>query len=294
VEAIVASMLPLSGAAVLGPWPLVLAAFAIGACVGSFLNVCIHRLPAEQSVVAPRSRCPHCHTPIAWYDNVPVLSWLWLAARCRACGASIAARYPIVEAATGLLGILALAAFGPTPQAVLVFAFTAALLLVSVIDLDHRFIPDEVSKPGIAIGILASMLPGGIGLFDALAGACLGGGILWAVAWSYERSTGVEGMGFGDVKLLAMIGAFEGWTAIPAVLVIASLSGSLVGVGLIVLRLVSREGRRVGRRFGAPALLTFARRALRRTAIPFGPFLALGGMLVLYLPDFVGFSFFRF
>src|SRR5262245_5781171 len=191
-----------------GGWPLVVLAFAVGASIGSFLNVCIYRLPTDESVVRPASRCPQCATPIAWHDNVPVLSWLWLHARCRSCRAPIPARYPLVELATGGLALLALAMLGPTPAALVAFAFTAALLLITFVDLDHRFIPDEVSLPGIVIGLAAAFLPGGVTPLDALLGTLLGGGILWAVAWSYERLTGVEGMGFGDVKLLAMMGAF--------------------------------------------------------------------------------------
>jgi leader peptidase (prepilin peptidase)/N-methyltransferase len=268
---------------------MLLLAFAAGSCVGSFLNVCIHRLPADQSVVRPRSRCPRCDTPIAWYDNVPLLSWAWLRARCRACGEPISARYPLVEASTGGLALLALATFGPTPLAALAFAFTAALLLVTFIDLDHRFIPDEVSLPGIVAGLGASFLPGWIGPAAALGGVVLGGGILWALAWGYERVTGIEGMGLGDVKLLAMIGAFLGWQAIPAVLVIASIAGSLAGVVVMMTQGGGRAGRRVARRLGLLAVLPFVQRAARRTAIPFGPFLALGAVLALYCPALIPF-----
>jgi len=268
-----------------GGWLVLSLAFALGACIGSFLNVCIHRLPQDESVLRPASRCPRCATPIAWRDNIPLLSWLLLGARCRACRTPIPARYPLVEAATGGLAVLALVGFGPSAAAAVAFLFTAALLLITFVDFDHRFIPDEVSLPGIAVGVGAAFLPRGVGPLDALAGAVLGGGFLWAVAWSYEHLTGVEGMGFGDVKLLAMIGAFLGWQAIPAVLVVASLTGSLAGLALIF----TRRGRwrigRVARRLGASAVLPFVRRAARRTEIPFGPFLALGALLALYHPS---------
>src|SRR2546428_4714829 len=246
-------MVPLPAAAA-GAWPLFALTFTVGACIGSFLNVCIHRLPAEESVVRPGSRCPGCATPIAWYDNVPVVSWAWLGARCRACGARIPARYPLVEAATGALALLALVRFGATPAAAVAFAFSAALLLITFIDLDHRFIPDEVSLPGIVVGFACAFLPGRIGPVDALLGALVGGGLLWAVAWGYERSTGVEGMGYGDVKLLAMIGAFLGWQAVPAVLVVASVTGSVAGIALIAVRGGGRNGRRVVGRLGLRAL----------------------------------------
>lgn len=262
-------------------------AFAVGACVGSFLNVCIHRLPEDESVVRPRSRCPHCGTQLAWHDNIPLFSWLWLRARCRSCGAPISSRYPLVEVTTGALAVVALIVYGATPFAAVAFAFTAALLLITFVDVDHRFIPDEVSLPGIVVGLGASFLPGGIDPVDALGGVVLGGGVLWAIAWGYERITGIEGMGYGDVKLLAMIGAFLGWQVIPTVLIVASITGSVAG-GVVI----ARRGRvgRVVRRCGIGALVPAIRRAARRTEIPFGPFLALGAALALYLPQLRPFS----
>jgi len=264
--------------------PLLALAFAMGASVGSFLNVCIHRIPEDLSVVSPASRCPHCETPIAWYDNVPILSWLWLRGRCRSCDAPIAARYPFVEFLGGVLAVIAMVRLGPTPMGLVAFAFTAALLLITFIDFDHFFIPDEVSLPGIVVGLGVALLPGGIGLADALAGVALGGGLLWLVAWSYERATGLEGMGFGDVKLLAMIGAFLGWQALPVVLLIASIGGSLVGV-LAIFGARGRAGMgKVRRTLGPGAVVPYLRRRARTTAIPFGPFLALGALVVLYAP----------
>ena len=266
------------------PWPLLTVTFAFGAIVGSFLNVCIHRIPAEESVVRPRSRCPGCRSPIAWYDNVPIVSWMVLGARCRRCGTRIAARYPLVEAIAGLLAVLALVRLGPTPHAVAAFAFTAALLLITFIDLDHLFIHDEVSLPGIVVGLGVALFPGGITLADALFGVVLGGGVLWALAATYEWLTGVEGMGFGDVKLLAMIGAFVGWQGIPIVLLIASVTGTVAGLLVIFSRRGRRGLRRVRRRLGLRAVLPYLRRLGRSTEIPFGPFLALGAVVVLYVP----------
>jgi len=268
-------------------WPLWTLAFVLGACIGSFLNVCIYRMPADESVLHPRSRCPGCGTAIAWYDNVPILSWALLRARCRGCGTPISARYPLVEAATGVLAVVALARFGPEPLTIALFAFTAALLLITFIDLDHRFIPDEVSLPGIAVGLGVSLLPGGIGIANAALGAILGGGILWLIAWGYETFAGREGMGYGDVKLLAMIGAFLGWQAIPAVIVIASLAGSVAGLFAMLDRTGRQRLQRVGKRLGPGAVAVSLRRASRRTEIPFGPFLALGALLVLYVPSVV-------
>ena len=266
--------------------PLVLlVAFVAGACIGSFLNVCISRIPAEESVVRPGSRCPRCATPIAWYDNIPLLSWALLGARCRTCRGPIPIRYPFVEAATGALAVFALLRFGASPFALVAFAFTAALLLITFVDLDHRFIPDEISLPGIVIGLGLSFLPGGLDPIDSLIGVLVGGGLLWAVAWTYERLTGVEGMGLGDVKLLAMIGAFLGWQAVPLVLVISSVTGSLAGLGVMIAQGASGRGRRVVHRLGVRALPRYAQRAARRTEIPFGPFLALGAVFALYFPD---------
>ena len=209
-----------------GEWPVYILALLVGLSIGSFLNVCIHRLPAEQSLVWPGSRCPRCASPIAWYDNVPIVSWLRLGGRCRACHAPISVRYPVIELLTGGLALLSLARFGATPWAVVAFAFACALVVVSVIDLEHGIIPDVISLPGILVGLAVSALvPGGVGLWNAFAGAVLGGGLLWAIAAGYQRAAGIEGLGLGDVKLLAMIGAFLGWQSLPAVLLVASITG---------------------------------------------------------------------
>lgn len=276
-----ASPMPLPVADRAGEWPIFALAILFGLVVGSFLNVCIHRIPAGQSLVWPGSRCPSCAGPIAWYDNLPVLSWLRLGGRCRACRAAIAARYPVVELLGGGLAVLSVARFGLTPWAAVAFAFACALLVVSVIDLDEGIIPDVISLPGILVGLAASALvPGGVGLWDSFAGACLGGGLLWAVAALYQRAAGIEGLGLGDVKLLAMIGAFLGWQSIPAVLLVASLTGSIGGLALIVSRRGRARARRVLRALGPGALA----RHLRRTPLPFGPFLALGAAVALYVP----------
>jgi len=264
------------------PLPVAVLAFIVGLAIGSFLNVCIHRIPAGQSIVWPGSRCPACAAPIAWYDNVPLLSWVRLAGRCRACRAPIAARYPVVEAMTGALAVLSVARFGITPWAVVAFAFSCAMLVVSFIDLDEGIIPDVVSLPGILVGLAVSALvPGGAGFWNAFAGAGLGGGLLLAVAAAYQRAAGIEGLGLGDVKLLAMIGAFVGWQSIPAVLLIASIGGSLGGVAILLAPRGRARARRVLASLGPAALV----RHFRRTPLPFGPFLALGAVTALYVPD---------
>lgn len=273
--------MPLPVADRAGEWPVLVLALLVGLAIGSFLNVCIHRIPREQSVVWPGSRCPTCAVPIAWYDNLPLLSWLRLGGRCRACHATISVRYPLIELLTAGLAALSVARFGVTPWAAVAFAFVCALVVVSVIDLDHGIIPDVISLPGILVGLAVSALvPGGVGLWDAFAGAVLGGGLLWAVAAGYQRAAGIEGLGLGDVKLLAMIGAFLGWQSLPAVLLVASLTGSLGGLALIASRRGRTRARRVLRALGPGALA----RHLRRTPLPFGPFLALGALAALYVP----------
>jgi leader peptidase (prepilin peptidase) / N-methyltransferase len=273
--------MPLPVADRAGEWPVLVLALLVGLAIGSFLNVCIHRIPREQSVVWPGSRCPTCAAPIAWYDNLPLLSWLRLAGQCRACHAPISARYPLIELLTAGLAALSVARFGVTPWAAVAVAFVCALVVVSVIDLDHGIIPDVISLPGILVGLAVSALvPGGVGLWDAFAGAVLGGGLLWAVAAGYQRAAGLEGLGLGDVKLLAMIGAFLGWQSLPAVLLVASITGSLGGLALITSRRGRTRARRVLRALGPGALA----RHLRRTPLPFGPFLALGALAALYVP----------
>ncbi len=241
---------------------LTFAVFIFGAVVGSFLNVCIHRIPSNESVAFPASHCPHCHTPIRPYDNIPILSYLLLRGRCRECAVPISHRYPIVEMLAGIAAVAAVSAFGLSATALLVFAFLAALIVITFIDLDHQIIPDAISIPGIFVGFAASLLPGQPSWIASLAGILIGGGSLWAVAAGYEWLTGREGMGGGDIKLLAMIGAFLGWRGIPVTLLLASLLGTIIGVSLMIAR-----GRDT------------------KMAIPFGPFLAVGAACALFWGD---------
>lgn len=237
--------------------------FFLGACIGSFLNVVIHRLPRGESLVAPRSRCPACESTIAWYDNLPILSWLVLRGRCRRCGAGISVRYPIVELLTALVAIAVHARLGLTLEGLVAFYFAATLLAIAYIDLDHQIIPDVLSLPGIVVGLVAAPLlhPGTWleALQAAFLGALLGGGILFAVAYGYERMTGREGMGGGDVKLLAMVGAFLGWQGVLLTLLLGSLVGSVIGISIMV-----------------------ARGADSKLAIPFGPFLSIGAFVAMF------------
>jgi leader peptidase (prepilin peptidase)/N-methyltransferase len=233
--------------------------FFFGACIGSFLNVCIYRIPSGLSVVHPGSSCPRCRTLIAFYDNLPILSYLLLRGKCRSCRAPIAVRYPFVELLGGLLALACALAFGLTLHALVVFAFIATLIVVALIDLDHRIIPDVISLPGIPLFFLASMAVPTLTWQSSLVGILVGGGSLFSVAWVYQRITGREGMGGGDIKLLAMIGAMTGWQGVVFTLFAASAVGTVIGILAML-----RSGGNM------------------RLAIPFGPFLALGAVIYLF------------
>ncbi|MEW6719078.1 MAG: prepilin peptidase [Thermodesulfobacteriota bacterium] len=238
---------------------LVLPAFLLGACMGSFLNVVIHRLPRGESIVFPGSRCPACGRPIRPLENIPILGYLLLRGRCAGCGGRISARYPLVEALTAA-GFAAIAWHSGAGWALFRdLLFFSLLVPIAFIDLDHRIIPDELSLGGLAAGMILSFLPEGDWKGSA-AGALLGGGVLYGTAFLYEKVRGAEGMGGGDIKLIAMIGAFLGWRG--AVLTI--FFGSLLGVagGLLAMRK------------GGEGL---------RTAIPFGPYLCVAALLARYL-----------
>ena len=227
----------------------------LGLCVGSFLNVCIYRLPLRQSLVTPRSRCTSCGRTLTWSDNIPVLSWAWQRARCRTCGAPISWMYPAVEIVTGLVFLGAYLMYGPTPLFVVRAAFASSLIVLFVIDLQHRILPNVITIPGIAIGLLCSFfLPPG--WLDSLLGIAVGGGTLFAIAEGYYRVRRMEGLGMGDVKLLAMIGAFLGWKLVLLTLILASFAGSLAGVTLIA-----------------------SGRGSMKLALPFGTFLAVGAVV---------------
>ena len=230
-----------------------------GAMVGSFLNVCICRLPKEESIIWPGSHCPHCKNPIKFYDNIPLLSYLLLKGRCRYCDASISIQYPIVEAITALSSLFLFMSFGVSLTFIYYFSFVAALIVITVIDLCHQIIPDVISLPGIGVGLLASLFIPQITFFNSLIGVLLGGGSLFLVATVYQWLFKREGMGGGDVKLLAMIGAFLGWKAVILTILLSSLIGSITGIIIMILK---------GKDF--------------KYAIPFGPFLSLGAVIALF------------
>ena len=214
-------------------WIVIIPAFIFGLMAGSFLNVVIYRLPLGKSVVKPRSFCPGCGKTISWHENIPVLSWLVLRGKCRGCGSAISPRYPVIELLGGLLAVLAVYLHGEWVNAGFAYAFLMALLAITMIDWDHRIIPDQISLSFIAAGLAWSFFNPGLSLASSAAGALAGGGSLWLVGFIYKKIRNADGMGGGDVKLMAMIGAFLGIGLILPVIVIASLLGSIYGISLM-------------------------------------------------------------
>ncbi len=241
------------------PYLIEMFIFLMGLCIGSFLNVCIYRLPESKSIVHPRSMCPNCDTRIPFYDNIPLFSYLWLKGKCRRCKVKISMRYPMVELLGGLVALGTYLRFGLTIETLIYYVFIAALLVVTFIDLDHRIIPDAITLPGIPICFAASFALPAITYKDALLGILIGGGSLFLVAWVYTILTKKEGMGGGDIKLLAMMGAIVGWQGVLFTIFVASLVGTLAGFAVM---LQSRKGMKL--------------------AVPFGPFLSIGSITYIF------------
>lgn len=235
---------------------LAAAAFAVfGLAVGSFLNVCIHRIPNRVSIVWPASRCTQCDRPLAWFENIPLVSYAVLGGRCRTCRARISIQYPIVEAITMAVFVLLLQVFGFDSILIPRLLFACVLIVLFAIDLEHQILPNVITLPGIVAGFLCSLvwLPGPV---SSLIGIAIGGGILWLIAEVWLKLRGIEGMGFGDVKMLAMVGAFLGWKMVVLTFVLSSLLGGIIGIIVIA----SRRGK-----------LT--------TAVPFGTMLAVAAFV---------------
>lgn len=235
--------------------------FLFGLVVGSFLNVCIYRLPRGESLAWPGSRCTSCGRSLSWHENIPVVSWAALGGRCRTCRTRISVMYPLVELVTGIVFLAGWLIYGPTPLLAVRLFFVCAMIVLFAIDLKHRILPNVITLPGIVVGFVASLVlpPGWI---SSLMGIVLGGGVLLAIAEAYYRARGIEGLGMGDVKMLAMIGAFLGWRLMLVTLVLASFSGSLVGAALL---LSGRGG--------------------MKYALPFGTFLAAGALAAAVVGD---------
>lgn len=238
--------------------------FLVGLCVGSFLNVCIYRLPEGKPLAVSRSACPACDSQIRFYDNIPVLSFLMLRGRCRRCNAPIPIRYPIVELITGLCALCTAVKFGIGLEGAVYFVFMSALIIIIYIDIDHRIIPNVITLPGIPICFMASFVLPSMTVKASVLGIVAGGGSLLTVAWVYRLITGREGMGGGDIKLLAMMGALIGWQGVLFTIYAASVSGTLVGLPVILLN-----------------------KKNFKFAIPFGPFLSIGAIAYIFFGDAV-------
>lgn len=228
-----------------------------GLLVGSFLNVCIFRLPRGTSIVWPASACGSCKRELRWFENIPIVSWVVLGAKCARCKAPISVQYPLVEAITAGLFVLVAATTPAGPQLAARLLFVCALIVLFGIDLEHQILPNSITLPGIVIGVLFS-LTGPPGWRASLLGVLLGGGVLYAIAWGYYAVRREEGLGMGDVKMLGMIGAFLGWQAVLLTLVLASLSGAVIGVAMIAFQ-----------------------RGSMKYALPFGTFLAIGAVVAM-------------
>jgi leader peptidase (prepilin peptidase)/N-methyltransferase len=236
--------------------------FIFGAVVGSFLNVCIFRLPAKTSIIKPLSQCPHCHHPIRFYDNIPIISFIVLRGKCRDCDGKISWRYPLVELITAALSLLLFLQFGLTLRFLIFFIFTAVLIVITFIDLDHQIIPDVLTLPGIPVFFLLAIFVVKIPWLEALIGLLIGGGVLFAIAFVYELLTKREGMGGGDVKLLAMIGGFLGWKSLIFILLFSSFSGAIAGITAMIIK-----------------------KQDMKYAVPFGPFLSAAAVAYLFWGD---------
>jgi leader peptidase (prepilin peptidase)/N-methyltransferase len=236
-------------------WLVLLTITLLGLCIGSFLNVCAYRLPLGESVVHPRSRCTSCGRMLSWYDNLPVVSWVALRGRCRTCGKPVSWMYPAVEIVTALVFAITYLTYGLTLLSVVRVIFACALIVLFVTDLQHKILPNVITLPGIVIGFACSVFlpPGWV---SSVIGIFVGGGVLFAIAEAYYRVRGQEGLGMGDVKLLAMIGAFLGWKLVLLTLVFASFTGSLAG-----------------------GMLIASGKGSMKYALPFGTFLAVGALL---------------
>jgi leader peptidase (prepilin peptidase)/N-methyltransferase len=231
-----------------------------GLCVGSFLNVCIYRIPLSKSIAFPGSSCTNCSSSIRFYDNIPVLSFIWLKGKCRKCGYLISLRYPMVEITTSLIFLSLFLNFGFSFELIIYFIFFSFLIIIIFIDIDHQIIPNIITLPGIIFFLCTSFFTSSITFIQSLSGIIAGGGILYIVALTYYLFTKKEGMGGGDIKLLAMIGAFVGWKGVVFTIFIASFSGTIAGILIILIK---------GQSF--------------KDKIPFGPFLSIGAMTYIFL-----------
>lgn len=241
--------------------PTLVLAAVLGLAVGSFLNVCIYRMPRGESLLYPGSRCPGCGAALRWYDNIPVVSWVWLGGKCGQCQAPISPQYPIVEAVTAALIVAVVLVTPPGPLLASRLVFACSLVVLFGIDLKHQILPNVITLPGIGVGFLFSLF-GPPGWAQSLAGMVLGAGLLYGTAAAYYMVRREEGLGMGDVKMLAMIGAFLGWQAVLLTLILASFAGAVLGIGMMA-----------------------TARGNLRYALPFGTFLAIGALIAMFAGD---------
>ena len=247
-------------------------AFVFGTIIGSFLNVVILRLPLPgTSVVFPASHCPNCKTALKWYENIPILSYLFLGGKCGHCKNRISLQYPTVELLTGLMAAGNIAAFGLSVATLILFAFCATLITIIWIDIHHQIIPDVISKPGIIIGFCFSFISPIVNWQDSLIGLVTGWAIFFTISFAYRLIRGQEGLGGGDAKLLALLGAFLGWQSLLFIIFTSSFTGSIAG--LIAMPIQKKGG---------------------STRIPFGPFLALSGLSYLFFKDQIHYLFYLY
>jgi len=286
--------------------------FLFGLVIGSFLNVCITRIPEDISIISPGSRCPKCGTAIKFYDNVPVFAWIWLRGKCRACGEPISVMYPLVELATGLLFVAAFLEYGITQAMVKWLFFTCLILVLTITDLRVRLLPDLVTWPGFAAGLVLSAFvppsdgfaqtlswrllhqrfqPNAAGLLDGILGAAFGSFLLWGLAAGYKLVRKREGMGMGDVKMMAMVGAFVGLRGTFWTILLGSLLGSVIGVSVVVglylfgwKRGLAERGNRIG--LGTVNALRWT--IASQYQLPLGTFLGIGALAIVYLGPLIG------
>lgn len=279
------------------PWIVLFFTTAIGLLVGSFLNVVIYRLPVMMerewkqecrlileiepssseklsdtfNLAYPPSRCKNCQVPIKAWQNIPILSYLMLKGRCHNCQTSISARYPVIEAITGLLSFLVIWQFGATANGLSILVFTWSLICLIMIDVDHKLLPDQITLPLLWLGLIINSYGLLVPLEDALWGAVAGYLSLWSVYWIFKLITGKEGMGYGDFKLLAALGAWMGWQSLPMIILLSSLVGAIIG-----------------------SIILMANKKGRETAIPFGPYLATAGWIAMLWGDVITDSYLQF
>ncbi|MEJ5172966.1 MAG: prepilin peptidase [Hydrogenothermaceae bacterium] len=247
----------------------ILAIFILGLSVGSFLNVVIYRMPRDMSVVYPPSTCPNCKNRIKWYDNIPIVSYLLLKGKCRFCEAKIGIKYPVVELLTGVMAVATYLKFGFDLEFLFYFYFVCSMIALSFIDLEFKIIPDQINFSGLFVGLIFSIvkaikLSSFESIIDAVLGSLVGAGFLFAIAYLYLKYRGIEGLGMGDVKLLAFVGAYTGWFGALFTIFFGSLVGAIVGIAFI--KLSKKDF---------------------HYEIPFGPFLALAGTLYIFFGEFI-------